>query len=132
VELLRFEYPIGVLPEDIDGNGHANNVTYLLWVQEAAVAHWDAVVDAEVARGLSWVVVRHEIDYKKPAFRDDRLVAITWVGTITAATTERFCEIHRPSDGALVAAARTIWCAIDASTGRPRRLDARIRSLFSA
>ena len=127
----RFEHPILVRDEDIDANGHANNVTYLRWVQESAIAHWEAVVPADEAEGISWVVIRHEIDYKSPAFRAEHLLGLTWVGTITAATTERFCEIRRASDGAVLASARTVWCAIDAATGRPMRVNPRIRSRFS-
>lgn len=124
----RFDHPVTVEEADIDANGHANNVSYVRWVQEAAVAHWNAVVEPEAAAGLSWVVVRHEIDYKKPALCGEVLVARTWVGEVTAATTERFCEVLR--GGVLLAKARTIWCAIDAGTGRPKRIDARIRSYF--
>jgi acyl-CoA thioester hydrolase len=36
-----FEYKIKVFPADIDTMGHANNVVYLRWVQEAAAAHWN-------------------------------------------------------------------------------------------
>jgi acyl-CoA thioester hydrolase len=52
------------------------------------------------------------------------------VDQITAATTERFCEILRGTDGQLLAKARTVWCAIDPRTGRPKRIDSRIRSYF--
>src|SRR5579859_3339549 len=90
-----FEIPLKVAETDIDGRGHANNVVYLRWVQEAAVAHWLAVVEPDLAKALAWVVVRHEIDYKRPAFRGETLMATTWLGEITAATTERFCEITR-------------------------------------
>ena len=126
----RFEMPVVVLARDIDANGHASNVSYLRWILAAAVGHWEAAVPEEEARGLSWVVVRHEIDYKKPTFRDEELVVTTWVGAITAATTERFCEIRRTADGVVVAQGRTIWCAIDATSGRPKRVDATIRSRF--
>jgi acyl-CoA thioester hydrolase len=126
----RFDHPVLVEDADIDANGHANNVAYLRRVQEAAVAHWSAVVEPGATANLSRVVVRHEIDYERPAYRDDALIARTWVGQITAATTERSCEVLRGTDGQLLAKARTVWCAIDPRTGRPRRIDARIRSDF--
>jgi len=130
VEADRFDHPILVKEGDIDANGHANNVVYLRWVQDAAVAHWSTAVDPDVVAKFSWVVVRHEIDYKRPAFRDEALIARTWLGEITAATIERFCEILRASDGELLAKSRTIWCAIDAGSGRPKRIDPRVRSYF--
>jgi acyl-CoA thioester hydrolase len=117
---------------DIDANGHVNNVVYLRWVQEAAVAHWKSVASADVMASISWVVVRHEIDYKKPAFRGDPVVARTRVDEITAATTVRICEIVRGDGGDVLAKSRTIWCAIDPRTGRPRRIDAVIRAYFCA
>jgi acyl-CoA thioester hydrolase len=126
----RFEHPLLVGDADIDANGHVNNVVYLRWVHDAAVAHWCAVAEPEVIAAVSWVVVRHEIDYKRQAFRDDALVATTWLGELTAATTERFCEIVRRSDGELLAKARTVWCSIDPTTRKPKRLDPRIRSYF--
>ena len=126
----RYDHPVTVKPEDIDVNGHANNVVYVRWIQDAAVAHWFAVVDGEKARSMTWVVVRHEVDYKRPVVAGDALVARTWVGEVSAATCERFCEITRPSDGVVVARSRTIWCVFDPATGRPRRIDRTIRAFF--
>ena len=126
----RFDHPIAVQAEDIDDNGHVNNVVYVRWIQEAAVAHWFAVVDAERARAISWAVVRHEIDYKRPALAGDSLWARTWVGQITAATCERFCEILRRDDQVVLARSRTVWCLFDPVTARPRRIDPSIRDFF--
>jgi acyl-CoA thioester hydrolase len=126
----RFAHPLVVQDADIDANGHVNNVVYLRWVQEAAVAHWSAVVEPDVAAALSWVVVRHEIDYQKPAFRGEALVATTWLGEITAATTERFCTITRQADGEVLSKARTIWCAVDPVSGRPKRIPPQVRTYF--
>jgi acyl-CoA thioester hydrolase len=128
----RFDHPVHAANADVDGNGHVNNVVYLRWVQEAAVAHWRAVTIPEDRAGVAWVVVRHEIDYKKPAYAGDALVARTWVEQVTAATTERWCEILRGDAGEMLARSRTVWCAVDPRTGKPRRIDGRIRSYFAA
>ena len=40
---LPYEIELDVMPADIDQLGHVNNVVYLRWVQDAAVAHWTAV-----------------------------------------------------------------------------------------
>jgi acyl-CoA thioester hydrolase len=44
--LQAFEIVLPVEPADLDQLGHVNNVTYVRWVQEAAVAHWQAVAPA--------------------------------------------------------------------------------------
>jgi len=36
----HFDLPITVGEGDIDSLGHVNNVVYVRWVQDVAVAHW--------------------------------------------------------------------------------------------
>ena len=55
--------------------GHVNNVVYLRWVQEVAVADWRAAAPAADQDALLWVVMRHEIDYKRPAFLNDEIIS---------------------------------------------------------
>jgi len=127
----RFEVPIQVQAGDIDELGHVNNVVYLRWVQEAAVAHWRAAATAAQQAAVAWVVVRHEVDYKLAARMGDGVVARTWVGTASTFTFERHTEILRAADRSLLARARTLWCPIDMRTGRPIRVDAEVRERFS-
>jgi acyl-CoA thioester hydrolase len=93
-----FEIEIAVQPEDIDQMGHVNNVVYLRWVQEAATAHWTAAASAEDQASLVWVVVRHEIDYLRPAMPGDTVIARTWVGQASKIKFDRFVELQRASD----------------------------------
>ncbi len=115
---------------DIDDLGHVNNVVYLQWVQDAAAAHWMHAATAEQRASVVWVAVRHEIDYKSPAFAGEELVARTWVQEWTGVTSERHTEIVRPADGALLARARTVWCALDPGSQRPRRVEPAVRERF--
>ncbi len=125
-----FEHAFMVSPKDIDRLGHVNNVVYLRYAQDAAVAHWYSVVDQEHRDRLVWVVRRHEVDYLKPAVENDGLVARTWIGAASGATLERFIEIRRARDGEVLASVRSVWVAIDARTLRPRRVTGELRSLF--
>ena len=127
-----FELPIAVGPGDIDQLGHVNNVTYVRWVQDAAVAHWTSGASAEDQAKLYWVVVRHEIDYLQPALPGDTIVARTWVGKASRLRFERFTEIRRAADGAVLSRALTLWCPIDRHTGRPASVSAEVRARFSA
>ncbi len=120
-----FIVPLAVRSDDIDRLGHVNNVAFVRYVQDAAVAHWVAAAPAEFQAGFTWVVRRHEIEYLRPGLPGDELVARTWVGEPSGATWERFTEIAR-ADGPVLAAARTVWVLLDATTGRPRRVDPRM------
>ena len=67
-------------PADIDENGHVNNVVYLRWVQEMAVAHWSSRIAPDQQALWAWVVLRHEIDYRRPLLPGEVAHARTWVG----------------------------------------------------
>ena len=126
-----FELDIRVLPSDIDVLGHVNNVVYLRWVQDVAVAHWRAAATAQQQADVLWVVVRHEIDYKHPALLADGIIARTWVGAATRRTFERHTEILRAADRRLLARARTLWCPIAPDTFRPMQVGDDVRERFS-
>jgi len=126
-----FEMIVSVSPGDIDEQDHVNNTVYLRWVQEVATAHWRAVASREAQESIGWVVLRHEIDYKAPACLNDKIVLRTWVGKATRLTFERFTEILRRDDGQLLSKTRTLWCPINARTGRPVRVSAEVRKRFS-
>ena len=56
----------------------------------------------------------------------------TWVGAATRIKFERHTELRRASDGVLLAKARTVWCPIDALTGKLASASAEVRAAFSA
>jgi acyl-CoA thioester hydrolase len=126
-----FEMTVSVMPGDIDEQNHVNNTVYLRWVQEVATAHWRAIANPEAQENIGWVVLRHEIDYKAPACSGDQVVLCTWVGKATRITFERFTEILRSTDRQLLSSARTLWCPINAKTGRPIRVPSEVRAQFS-
>ena len=128
---MIFKLKVRVLPDDIDEQDHVNNLVYLRWVQEIATAHWRAVVSAEDQEAVSWVVLRHEIDFKAPALLGDEVDLTTWVGKATRLTFERFTEIRRANGGDLLSNARTLWCPVDPVSGRPTRVSADVRTRFS-
>jgi acyl-CoA thioester hydrolase len=117
------QFEFRVAPADIDRLGHVNNVTFVRYVQDAAISHWKTVAPPDVQSAIVWVCRRHEIDYLKPAFADELLAVKTWVGAPSGASWERFTEIRRAADGTVLITARTVWVLIDAASGRPRRVD---------
>ena len=124
---MKFSHSFRVLPEDIDAQGHVNNVAYVRWIQDVAVAHWVSVTTAEIREKYTWMLTRHEIDYKKQTFAGDKVTVTTWVGEPTRVSWERFTEIRRGED--LLVKARSVWCLIDRKTLRPARIgeDLKIR-----
>ena len=129
----RFRLEMTARPEDIDLLGHVSNIAYVRWIQEVAEAHsasvgWDHT--AYVALGAVFVVRRHEIDYRAPAFAGDRIELCTWAGWWRPASALRRTEITRVSDGAPLASAATTWALVATDGGRPRRIPDELRLPF--
>ena len=125
-----FEIPIVVNPDDIDDMNHVNNVVYLRWVQDVALAHWLARATAALRAEYGWVATRHELDYKQAAVLGDQVTARTWIGAVDSRRFERFTEIVRANDGVVLARGRTLWCLIDRATGRIARIPDALRACF--
>ena len=126
-----YEIAVRVEPVDIDELGHVNNIVYLRWVQAAAVAHWQALTTPAQQAELVWMVLRHEIDYKRPALPGEEVFIRTWVGIADGLKFERLTAILRGQDRKLLAQARTLWCPIDPASGRPKRTSAEVKAKVS-
>ena len=125
---MKFSHSFRVSPADIDEQNHVGNVAFVKWIQDVAVAHWRTLATVEMQTRLTWIVVRHEIDYKKQAFLNEEITAATWVGEPTRISWERFTEIRRGKD--LLVRARTVWCLIDRETLKPTRISNELKELF--
>lgn len=118
------------LPSDIDENGHVNNVVYVRWIQDLATSHWRARQPTEEQAKWAWIVLRHEIDYRRALLPGETARARTWVAdTPEGPRFDRFARIDGP-DGAMCAQARTVWCMIDQTSGRPKRVTPDIVARF--
>lgn len=126
----KFSLQIQVQESDIDELGHVNNVVYLRWVQDVAAAHWAHAAPGDIKERYAWVVLRHEIDYLRPAFRSDRITGYTWVGEHQGARFDRFVSLYRTGTDELLAKAKTTWCLLDAATMRPRRIEEEILKIL--
>ena len=125
-----FRMPVRVDAEDIDRLRHVNNIVYLRWALDAARTHWESLSTEAVRAEVLWVVRRHNLEYLKPAYADDELEAVTWVEATSGATCTRRVEILRRGEQKPLMVALTTWVAVDAGTGRPRRVDDALQRLF--
>lgn len=128
-----FVMPITVVADDIDAQGHVSNVKVLDWMNQAAIAHSDAL-GYDVARykeiGGIFVVRRHEIDYLSSAYLEEELLLYTWPSGIKRVAAERSHELQRPSDGAVVARGMNVWVWVDMASGKPTRIPPDVSDAF--
>jgi len=119
-----FTHRFVVTPGDIDELGHAGNVTWVRWVNEATGAHSASVglgLEAYRALGFVWVVRKHEIEYLAPAFANDEVQASTWVAGLRGATSIRATVFRKPP-GTLLARCETTWVLLTLPNGKPTRI----------
>ena len=128
--VYRFE--ITVPPEAVDGNRHVNNVSYVQWMQDAAIGHSNAAGCTAMTQsaGAIWVVRSHRIEYLNPAFAGEKITVLTWVTDFRRVRSLRRYRFVRRTDQGILARGETDWVFVDAQTGRPRAIPTEIQSAF--
>ena len=124
-----FVVPLTVADNDIDENGHVNNVVYVRWLQDVGTAHWLARFDEQARGSWSWVASRHEVDYFRALPPGSKPVARTWVGDPQGARFNRYVRIEDES-GRLCAQGVSEWVLVDAASMRPSRITAEMVRFF--
>src|SRR5690349_1800501 len=106
-----YQFKIEVTAQDVDRNGHVNNVVYIQWMQDAAVAHarTSGCLAASRAVGATWMVRTHQIEYLAPLFAGDEVTVLTWPANFQRVRSMRKYKFVRAKDGAVVARAETDW-----------------------
>ncbi|WP_374943797.1 acyl-CoA thioesterase [Sphingomonas sp.] len=116
--------------DDIDELGHVNNAVWVRWIQEIAVAHWQAAARAQDVAAYVWVVTRHEIDYRGNLGIGETVTAETWVPNPPKGA--RFDRHMRftGADGRVKVEAVTTWAMLDRASGRLLRVRPEIAAAF--
>jgi acyl-CoA thioester hydrolase len=128
--LSIFERQVTAGAEDIDELGHVNNAVWVRWIQDLAIAHWEAMAAPEHQQAFFWVVIRHEIDYLRAAGPGETVTGRTWVGDAPrGAKCDRHVEFVG-ADGKLRVKAKTTWAVIERASGRPIRVPPEVIAPF--
>ncbi len=122
-----------VCQDDLDEMQHVNNLQYLRWSLQAAVAHsrhvgWPPERYRQLGSG--WIVRSHKIVYKVPALLGNEIEIRTWIDDAEKVSSLRKYEIVRRSDGRLCAVAETQWVFVDFATGKLIAIPTEVRTAF--
>ena len=110
---------------DTDCAGVVHNIVYLRFIEVART-----LLAEQLGMGLVTmaetqtypVVVRTEIDYRRPARLGDHLVVHGWLESVERLRFWCGFEVRRPSDGTLIATSRQMLAVIRMPEGKPVRL----------
>ncbi len=131
--LCFFDWPRTATVDDEDENGHVSNVAWVRYIQDATRAHSDAIGLDRAAYeriGGTFIVKRHEVDYRQGSRAGDELVVTTTVEEIRVASAVRRTRIIRLSDGAEILRARTEWVFVSIAGHRPLRIPPEVMVAF--
>lgn len=119
---------IDIVPKatDIDAFGHVNNAVYVKWLEDCAWQHSNSLglnmdVYKQLDRGMA--VIRHEIDYLASSYCNDQLQLATWIVEMdNKLRISRQFQLINPHNQQTNLRAKTIFCCIQLSTGKPKRM----------
>ena len=129
-----FQMAIDVTENDIDIMGHVNNVAYVGWMQDAAIAHsdnngwnWRRYQDI----GAAFIAKMHQIEYVSSAFDGDRILIETWVSEMRKVSSMRSYRFVNDKSKKLLATASTKWAFVRLSDSKPIRIPDQVIASFS-
>ena len=128
-----FYYRITVPESAIDQNGHVNNVAYVQWMQDVAIAHSTSTggTDAAVQAGGTWVARSHHVEYLNPAFLGEEIEVQTAIINMRRVRSVRRYRFTRLADNTVLARGETDWVFLNLHTGRPGSVPATVQQCFT-
>lgn len=118
----------------IDANGHVNNVQYVQWMQDAAMAHsaelgWPQ--ERYASLGRTWIIRSHSIEYFHSAYAGETITVFTWVSMLQKIRSLRKFKFYRRADDTVLATAATLFIFCDLQTGRPVSIPQEAQAVYT-
>ncbi|WP_005038393.1 acyl-CoA thioesterase [Holophaga foetida] len=115
-----FCYTTEVRFRDLDALGHVNNAVYLTYLEQARIRWWDDQLQGRPWREHGFLVVRTEIDYRKPLFFHDVVKVELFCSQIGTSSFTLSFKFRREKDDVVVAEGHTVQVMMDFNADRPR------------
>ena len=118
----------------IDANGHVNNVQYVQWMQDAAMAHsaqlgWPQ--ERYASLGRTWIIRSHSIEYFHSAYAGETITVFTWVSMLQKIRSLRKFKFYRTADDTVLATAATLFIFCDLQTGKPVSIPQEAQAVYT-
>lgn len=128
-EIFSQRFPVAAA--DIDELGHVNNIVYLRYAQDIAIAHWRTRAPQDMIDAYVWVVTRHEVDYRAQLELGDDVEVRTWVDDAPRGPSwARFVEVYKAGADKPSAQIKSNWVMLDAQTRRLKRVPPELAARF--
>ena len=132
---MKYISKIHIRYGDIDAMGHVNNTVYLQYFEQARLAWFKQAVGSEWDWNTAGIVlVRNEVDYKKPLLLHDKAIVETSVESIgTKSITLSYRVIKKQNDlDLLVATGKSVLVCFDHKTQETKAVPEAWREMLTA
>ncbi len=130
LEPIIYSKKVSVQSSVIDHFNHVNNLAYVKWALEISKEHWNKFTTSEIQNTYGWMIMQHELTYKKQAVLNDKLVINTHIQSYSTATSERKTEIIHEDTGQIIFQSLAKWCFVKLDTQKPARIPSDIIQRF--
>ncbi len=127
METPRIQTEVQIMFFDTDCAAVVHNIAYLRHIEVARTLLAEQLgmgLRDMAASGRFPVVVRTEIDYRRPAVLGDKLVIDGWLDSVERMRFWCAFEVRRPDDNTLIVQARQMLALVQMPGGKPIRLPA--------
>lgn len=127
---MPFKTNIKVRGYHLDGYQHVNNARYLEFLEEARWEYLEQAGDTEYfhSKGIAWVIVNININYKMPADARHVLAIYTKFNKVGQKSSVIHQDIYIEGTDTKVADADITFVCLDQKTGLPLVLEGEIRA----
>lgn len=130
IEPIIYSKKITVQASVIDHFNHVNNLAYVKWALEISKEHWNSFTTKEIKNTYGWMIMHHELTYKKQALLNDQLRIQTRILDYSAATSRRKTQIIHQESGQTIFESIAKWCFVKIETQKPARIPEEIIKPF--
>jgi acyl-CoA thioester hydrolase len=127
----HYEKTVTVSKDDLDDLNHVNNVRYVQWIQDISKEHWQKLASEKIQESVLWVVMNHNITYKKAAVLGDQITVRTHITESRGAKSIRVVEMYNSKTNSQLLRSKTAWCLLNSKTLKPMRIPREIEEIFS-
>ncbi|MEO8824695.1 MAG: thioesterase family protein [Chthoniobacterales bacterium] len=119
---------------DTDSGGVVHNIAYLRFIETARTMlalQMGMKFEDWHSTGIFPVVVRTEIDYRKPALPGEKIVVNGRLSEVSGVRMWFNFEIVRPADGTVLVTCKQALAMVNKADGKPQRLSKELAELLN-
>lgn len=129
---MPFAHPIEVRFRDLDAMGHVNHAVVISFLEQVRFQWWRAHLAGRDFREEGFLIVRAEVDYRRPILLGDDVRAELRCTRVGSSSFDLEYRLTKGPGGEVLAEGRTVQVMLDFGTQRSKPLSPLTRQWLEA